>query len=400
MKNIPASSRYARQELLPWLDQDRLSQARILIAGMGALGNEVSKNLALLGVGNLLLIDFDRVEVSNLSKSVLFESFDIGQPKVKAAERSLHKLSPELNVIAMEGDLSYDLGLGFFRHADLVVGCVDSLAARSQLSTSCKLAGVPYLDGAMWAMGGEVRWFMPGDGPCFDCMLGPRDRQRLQERFSCTGFRSEESEEAEPYPTLISTSAIIAGILAQEAVKWLCGLPVAEGKAIVYNGQDLRLHRAEIARNPDCSAPHRAYEGIISLSEGVADISPRRLFALAREHYKREKTDFSPIQEPWILELGRDVLVAFECPECGQRESIFQVQDRVTESARACPNCGANRQAELLRAVDEDSPYADHTLSSLGISPGEILLVHGEPAVGYLFELVGDLVTWNREYEV
>src|SRR5690348_14656367 len=73
-----ASDRYARQQLIEWWNQERLRNARVLVAGVGALGNEVLKNLALVGVGHLLLIDFDRVEYSNLSRTVLFRENDVG----------------------------------------------------------------------------------------------------------------------------------------------------------------------------------------------------------------------------------------------------------------------------------------------------------------------------------
>src|SRR5262245_48450748 len=76
------SDRYARQQLIEWWDQERLRNARVLVAGAGALGNEVSKNLALLGVGHLLLVDADRVEHSNLSRTVLFQDHDVGRSKV------------------------------------------------------------------------------------------------------------------------------------------------------------------------------------------------------------------------------------------------------------------------------------------------------------------------------
>src|SRR5207302_11202196 len=80
-----ADDRFARFRLISWWDQQRLARAKVVLIGVGALGNEVLKNLALLGVGSVFLADLDRVEDSNLSRSVLFRAEDRGRPKVEAA---------------------------------------------------------------------------------------------------------------------------------------------------------------------------------------------------------------------------------------------------------------------------------------------------------------------------
>lgn len=390
--------RYARQRLIEWWDQDRLRAARVLIAGAGALGNELLKNLVLLGVGHLLVIDFDRVEVSNLSRTVLFDETNIGQPKVKSAARALAQLNPEVTIHTVEGDLFYDVGLGFYRHSHLAIGCLDNLAARSQVGLSCVLAGIPYLDGGMWSLGGEVRWFTAGEGPCFDCTLSPNDQARADERRSCTGFRDPTWNEEERVPTVATTAAIIGGLLAQEAAKWLCGYPITPGKAIVYNGQALTMHRSELARNPTCASSHLPYDHVIELPYRASDLTSYRL--LQRAGQDLANTDGPlPVQpgltaagtgEKPILELGRDFLVAFACPQCGRQQPVNQTWGKVLETERRCPHCGATRQTETIRALAADSPLADRPLASLGVPPGEVLAVR--TARGLLFyELTADL---------
>ena len=284
--------RYARQRMITGWDQQRLASARVLVAGAGALGNEALKNLALMGVGNLLLVDFDRVELSNLSRTALFTAADIGRPKVEAAAQSLQRMNPDVAVHTIFGDLFYDVGLGQYRHSDLVIGCLDNLAARSQVGLNCNLAGVPYLDGGMWSMGGEVRWFFAGDGPCFNCTLSPEDQARAGERRSCTGFQmNEEPGEARLTPTVATTAAIIGGMLAQEAVKWLSGFPVAKGKAIVYNGQALRLHQSELSRNRDCPVSHTPYPDVIELPGQAEEVTPNQIFAAVRQQARAPAPD-------------------------------------------------------------------------------------------------------------
>jgi adenylyltransferase/sulfurtransferase len=374
---MPDTDRYARQRLVRWWDQDLLRSARVLVGGAGALGNELLKNLALLGVGRLLVIDFDRVEYSNLSRTVLFREADVGRPKADAAAEALGRLNPDVRVRAVAGDLFYDVGLGHYRHSALAVGCLDNLAARAQMGLCCALAGIPFLDGGMWSLGGEARWFLAGAGPCFDCTLADDDRARADERRSCTGFRGPDRPEAGPAATLASTAAIVGGLLAQEAAKWLCRQPVAAGRALVYNGQALTLHRAELPRNPDCRSAHRPYEGVVELPRGAADLTPRELFTLAGG-------------EGLVLELGRDFLGALHCDACGRRHEVGRPLGQVPEEERSCPRCGALRRPEVVRTLDGASPYLDVPLARLGVPPAEVLAVHGGGGLR-LFELTADV---------
>src|SRR5438270_12140487 len=109
--------RFARFELMSWWDQERLARARVLVIGAGALGNEILKNLALLGVGNVFVADLDTVANSNLSRSVLFRGEDCGRPKVEVACRRATEIYPDLKTQAFQGNIVYDLGLGIYRWA-------------------------------------------------------------------------------------------------------------------------------------------------------------------------------------------------------------------------------------------------------------------------------------------
>ncbi len=382
---MPANERYARQRLIPWWDQARLSRARVLVAGAGALGNEVLKNLALLGVGHLVVIDNDRIEPSNLSRAVLFTEADLGRPKVEAAAGALADLNPEVQVSFIDGDIFYDLGLGWLRHADLAIGCLDNLAARSQLGLGCALAGIPHLDGAMWSLGGEVRWFMAGDGPCFDCTLSADDRARAHQRHSCTGFRDLEGEAVEVAPTLATTAAVIGGLLAQEAAKFLCGQPVGGGQAIVYNGQALSMHRATLARDPDCLSSHTAYEAVRELPFRAAELTPLRLLAMAGEEMPGD------VGGEASLELGRDFLVSLDCPRCGFSEGVESLLSRVSEGERICPRCGAVRDARVVRTLRAGESGAERCLAELGVPAAEVLAVRAGDQLRF-YELSADVL--------
>ena len=105
------------ESLLSWMSAERVAAARIMVVGCGALGNEVLKNLALLGVGHLTIVDFDHVEPRNLSRSILFTEQDAmtHRPKVEAAAERIRDISPQTEVETINGDIAYDVGLGLIR---------------------------------------------------------------------------------------------------------------------------------------------------------------------------------------------------------------------------------------------------------------------------------------------
>src|SRR3954447_4523374 len=110
-----AESRFARFKLIGWWDQQRLSRARVAVIGAGALGNEIVKNLALLGVGHVLIADMDRIENSNLSRSVLYRERDNGADKATAAATAARDIYPDIKAHSFVGNIVHDLGLGAFR---------------------------------------------------------------------------------------------------------------------------------------------------------------------------------------------------------------------------------------------------------------------------------------------
>ena len=98
VKDAADEDRFARLRLISWWDQQRLSAAKFLVIGAGALGNEILKNLALLGVGNVVVADRDRIENSNLSRSVLFRGEDCGLSKADVAAARAREIYPGMRV--------------------------------------------------------------------------------------------------------------------------------------------------------------------------------------------------------------------------------------------------------------------------------------------------------------
>src|SRR3954468_16611474 len=208
-------ARFGRFRLIGWWDQARLARAKVLVVGAGALGNEIIKNLALLGVGNVLIADLDRIENSNLSRSALYRASDNGRLKAEVAAEAARGLYPDGRAHAFVGNVVYDLGLGVFRWADIVIGGLDNREARLAINRSCWRVGKPWIDGAIEQINGTARIFVPdpaGENPCYECTMSEMDWKLLQHRRSCNLLTRPEMETGGRTPTTPTVSSIIAGV--------------------------------------------------------------------------------------------------------------------------------------------------------------------------------------------
>src|SRR5438105_3813463 len=164
-----SDERFDRHRFVPGWSQDRLATATAVLLGVGALGNEAARLLVLCGVGRLVLCDPDRVASSNLSRCALFRERDVGRFKVEAAADALADLAPGIAVAVRPLPLGRGVGLAELRDANVVLGCLDSRAARLQLAGRCNLVGAGWIDGGTHPWGGEVRPYLDPDGPCYGC---------------------------------------------------------------------------------------------------------------------------------------------------------------------------------------------------------------------------------------
>ena len=140
------AERYERHTLIEWFDQDMVHGLRAIVVGAGAVGNEVIKNLVLLGVGELHVFDLDVIEASNLTRSVLFREGDIGRPKAACAAERARELDPNVNVSSYHGDFWRTLSFSLLRSSAVVFCCVDNYEARIRLNRLCAIAGVPLIN--------------------------------------------------------------------------------------------------------------------------------------------------------------------------------------------------------------------------------------------------------------
>jgi adenylyltransferase/sulfurtransferase len=354
--------RFARFGLIGWWDQGRLANARILLIGVGALGNEILKNLALLGTGHVFAADLDLVEVSNLSRSVLFRPNDCGRPKVEAAAGRAAEIYPGMKVRPFLGNIVYDLGLGVYRWADVILGGLDNREARVAINAAVAKVGKLWIDGAIERLDGVARVFDPAVGPCYECTMGDADWRMLEARRSCALLTRAEMEQGK-VPTTPTTASIIAGIQTQEAVKQLHGLETLSGRGYVFEGTHHQSYLVEYTRKDDCPS-HEQFEPIEVLPWRVGTTRVGDLLERVR----------SDLGAQAVIETNQDLLASMRCEQCGQEEPFLMSLGKVTEAHGRCPRCGQPRAPRMYHTLDgRDPALVDRTLAELGIPPWDIL---------------------------
>jgi len=374
---IDEDDRYSRMRLIAWWDQGKLAAARVLVVGAGALGNEVLKNLALLGVGEIYVVDMDEVEASNLTRSVLFRERDRGRPKAAVAAVGATELNPDVKVIPVVGNVLTDVGLGLVRDVDVVIGCLDNREARLWVNRMCWKVTTPWVDGGIQEINGVAKVYVPPQGACYECTMTDNDYRLMQLRYSCPLLRQEDVQ-AGKTPTAPTIASIIAGIQTQEALKLIHGLPVHQGAGIVFNGSVNRMYTTEFPRRDDCLS-HETYWDPVELSLSIGS-SVGELFAAAAGCFGSDRLS---------LHLDRDLIVCFECRACRRTQRVMQPMSRVSPPEALCPSCGEDRTSRRLHIIEnvdgreEQVGWRTRSLAELGIPPYDIVKISCAEAERY-----------------
>jgi len=239
----PQLLRYSRQILLPQIGiegQQRLLNARALVIGVGGLGSPVAMYLAASGVGQLVLVDHDKVELSNLQRQIAHTTERIGVAKVTSAQHTLAALNPEVQVTAIIGQLDPGALVEQVRLADAVVDCSDNFATRFALNRVCVANRTPLISGAAIRLEGQVTVFRPEhtDSPCYRCLY--KDMDELAESCSQTGV-------------LAPLVGIIGSIQATETIKVLLDIgETLTGRLLILDALTMEWRSIKLRKDPDC----------------------------------------------------------------------------------------------------------------------------------------------------
>jgi len=244
--------RFDRSRRIDLLDMDSINDARCLVVGAGALGNEVVKNLVLSGFRELTLVDMDHVVLSNLNRCIFFKEIDSRGRRMKAevvAERGMG-LDPDVSIEPRVCRIE-DLPEDEWREHDIVLGCLDNVMARLHSNSHSYHSKIPYIDGGTYGMSGKVQVVLPPETPCFQCGLNRSHYRVLEKRFSCTG--SDVTFFEPKMPAEITTTSVVAAIQTREAIKIACDLQERCIKNVFhYNGMTGLSEELELSIDPEC----------------------------------------------------------------------------------------------------------------------------------------------------
>jgi adenylyltransferase/sulfurtransferase len=237
----PEKERYRRQIVLPgWGEeaQERLARATLFVAGAGGLGSAAVLYLAAAGVGRLRLCDSGRVELSNLNRQILYTEQSIGGLKARSARAAVAGLNRSIRVEPLAATLADSNVQELVGDADLIVDCLDTLAARLVLNRFAVKARVPLVHAGVRGLGGQVTFVHHPHTPCLACLFGA----------------DAADPPAVPDPPILGAVAGVMGCLqAVEALKHLAGTGAStRGRVLFWDGATQEFDMVDVGRDPCC----------------------------------------------------------------------------------------------------------------------------------------------------
>ncbi len=299
--------RYSRHLILPDVGvegQRKLKAARVLLIGAGGLGSPLALYLSAAGVGNIGIVEFDVVDITNLQRQVLHGTSDVGKPKSDSARRRIADVNPHVQVTTYEEPLTSANALGIVRDWDIVVDGTDNFPTRYLVNDACVLLGKPNVYGSIYRFEGQASVFATADGPCYRCIY------------------------PEPPPPGMVPSCAEGGVLgvlpglvgiiqATETIKLILGAGDSlAGRLLLIDTLGANFRTVKVRRDPGCPAcgtrtltelidyeqfcgvPHAVPE--TQLSHGVPEICPKE----AAAKLERNEIEIIDVREPHELDIA------------------------------------------------------------------------------------------------
>ncbi len=370
---------------VPGWDLEKITAAKVMVVGAGALGNEVIKNLTLLNVGHILIVDFDIVEYDNLAKSILFRESDTGAKKAHVIAKNLKKINKEVKTMSIIGDIATDVGLGVFRRMDVVIGCLDNRLARMFINRHCFKVDKTWIDGALENLAGQFSVYAY-DKSCYECSLTEEAWDIIHFRMGCPDIAKRNASQGTITTTPISSS-IIGAFQVQEALKVIFkddkNLMLKE--AFRYNGANnsyLKYKKSGLTKR--CYS-HVSYDKIIEVPNLSNNNTLNELLAWLEKYFKSDAVK--------VL-LDEDIVLQVATSKNRKKCSTAIYKNHLLE---------AKEVRQLVREPDEDLhiiestniidrtfPLLNKTLNEIGIPFLDILKVEANRDIHFI-ELTGDL---------
>ena len=235
--------RYSRHLIMPEVGMDgqlKLKAAKVLCIGTGGLGAPLGQYLAAAGVGRIGLVDFDKVDLTNLQRQILFSTEDVGRPKIEAAAERLRGLNPDIQIDTFETMLTSANALDILKDYDVIVDGTDNFATRYLVNDACVLLGKPNVYGSIFRFEGQASVFGYPGGPCYRCLYPEPPPPGLVPSCAEGGV-------------LGVLPGIVGSIQAAETLKLIIGKgePLV-GRLLLFDALSMRFRELKLRKNPEC----------------------------------------------------------------------------------------------------------------------------------------------------
>ena len=379
--------------LLSWFKKDKVKNARVLVAGAGALGNEVVKDLALFGIGHIYVVDFDQIEITNLTRSVLFREEDAYNHSFKSeivAKRAM-EINPQIKVTPIVGNLFSEVGFGLYRAVDVVIGCLDSRMARYLLNRMCMRAGKTWIDGSIENLTGAVKVYSPGIS-CYECGLSREEFNIIMLRTGCADVVRAQTSAGRVATTPISAS-IIGAMQVQEAMKIIhfntdndTQFKTLQGKMLRYEGMTNSMNIYKYASwKKNCPA-HERWENIIEGKDLSATMSVKDVMKALKTLLNVNAVEINMRNNKFIDKIVSDK------PE--KEYEVMIPESKLDDYINSNPELKKLSYRTLFHKsfyenIDADFPYQELTLQQIGIPTFDVIQVATRKGL-FFVELTGD----------
>jgi molybdopterin-synthase adenylyltransferase len=345
----------------------RTEALSVAVVGAGALGNEVVKSLGLIGIGRILVIDPDRVEASNLTRSVFYSYYNsAGEKKADVIVEVCSRLFPNTHFEGLAVEVA-DVGFQDLKGVDLLFSCVDSDLARLETAYISTKLDIPVADAGLGAENyshGRVTWFGGHRAACFSCMLSRQARREIL-NFSATSAQSCWA--ASP-----ADGGVLPGTPMMAAV--IAGMQVDLGLRALLDGRREEAWSVELTLDPGPVMDR------FTLRRSVSCPFHERIHKLVGAPNDTRATVWELLEsvegnDP-VLVLDWPVCAAAVCSDCGHKWAPLQ-RLAVFRRGSACPGCGSRnlREEETIRSLTRHSSWAPSALGSIGLPPRHLYTV-------------------------
>ena len=235
--------RYSRQIILPEVGgsgQQKMLEARVLLLGAGGLGSPAAYYLAAAGIGNLGIVDFDQVDLSNLQRQIIHSTERIGMLKTESAKKTIQALNPDVNVTLYNEKMDSSNIMSLIKEYDYVVDGSDNFPTRYLVNDACVMKNKTLIHGSIYRFEGQVTVFKPGDGPCYRCLYPEPPPPGMVPNCQEGGV-------------LGVLAGVIGNLQVVEVLKLILGIgkPLV-GKLLIYDALNTEFRNLRLRRDANC----------------------------------------------------------------------------------------------------------------------------------------------------